>query len=72
LLDSLAPGLDGDEALVVRRGRNVRSSRQGKAPGASYTASTAFEALLGYLLVSGQHERLYEVLDTEWGKQGGS
>jgi len=62
LLETLASGLTGEEALVVRRGRNMRSSRQG-APGASHAHSTAFEALIGFLLVSGQYARLYQLLD---------
>jgi len=72
LLESLAPGLTAEEALVVRRGRNMRSSRQGGAPGASYSRSTAFEALVGFLLVSGQHSRLYQVLDAALGNKGGA
>jgi ribonuclease-3 family protein len=63
LLEILSPGLTGEEALVARRGRNIRSSRQSKAQGASHAHSTAFEALIGFLLVSGQYARLYELLD---------
>ncbi len=63
LLGPLASCLTEEEAVVVRRARNLRSSRQGRAPGASYSRSTAFEALLGFLLVSGQQSRLYQVLD---------
>lgn len=63
LLGPLASGLTAEEALVCRRARNLRSSRQGRAPGASYSRSTAFEALLGFLLLSGQHARLYQMLD---------
>jgi ribonuclease-3 family protein len=55
-------GLSELELAVVRRGRNAK----GRAPRSSslseYRSSTALEALLGYLYLSGQQEKLHQIL----------
>lgn len=55
--------LGPEEKDVVRRARNFKA---GAAPrgvsAADYHASTAFEALLGYLYLSGRRQRLEEIL----------
>ncbi|HEY3315093.1 MAG TPA: ribonuclease III domain-containing protein [Bacillota bacterium] len=59
IVDRLAP----DEAAVARRGRNAKVGR--RPPGTTsqeYHESTAFEALLGYLYLSGRIERLQEII----------
>lgn len=51
------------EQMVVRRGRNAKSgSTRHHAKVTDYRASTGVEALLGYLYLSGQQERLLEVV----------
>jgi ribonuclease-3 family protein len=59
----LEPFLSVAEADVLRRGRNVKS---GHIPTSSdpitYRHSTAFEALIGYLYLSGQSDRMVELL----------
>ena len=55
--------LDEEEAGVVRRGRNAKSTVPKSATVAEYRASTGLEALLGFLYLSGRQERLQELLD---------
>lgn len=51
------------EQAVVRRGRNAKSHTTPKNTDvATYRNSTGFEALLGYLYVTQEHERLEELL----------
>ncbi|MGI6149110.1 MAG: Mini-ribonuclease 3 [Firmicutes bacterium] len=56
------PLLTEEEKGVVKRGRNTRSTPPRSAAVADYRYSTGFEALLGYLYLSGQKERLLELL----------
>ena len=55
-------GLDEQELAVVRRGRNAKGRVPRSATVADYRASTALEALLGYLYLSGQQVRLQQIL----------
>ena len=51
------------ELDIVRRGRNVKSnSVPKKTSHAIYAKSTAFEALVGYLYLNGELERLNEII----------
>lgn len=52
--------LDEEELDIVRRGRNAhpRHGVPRSATGAQYSASTGFEALIGYHYLTGQAERL--------------
>lgn len=56
------PLLTEEEKSIVRRGRNARSAPPKNAAVADYRYSTGFEALLGYLYLSGRQERLMELL----------
>lgn len=58
----LKPKLLADEEDIARRGRNVKSHAPKHASVASYRRSTALEAVLGYLYLTGQTERLAELL----------
>ncbi|HAI87263.1 MAG TPA: ribonuclease III [Firmicutes bacterium] len=59
LMDHLAE----DERDVVRRGRNVRPGHIPRTSGpADYRCATGFEALLGFLYLTGRTKRLGEVL----------
>lgn len=50
------------EQQVVKRGRNAKSGSVPRgAKVADYRASTGLEALLGYLYLSGQQQRLAEI-----------
>ncbi|QUG43803.1 ribonuclease III [Psychrobacillus sp. INOP01] len=55
--------LTEDEQAVLRRGRNAKSGSVPKNTDViTYHHSTAFEAVVGSLYLSGQMERLQEVL----------
>lgn len=56
--------LSDDELGVVRRGRNVKSKSTPKNTDVIvYRQSTAFEALIGYLYLNGNSDRLNAVVD---------
>ncbi len=55
--------LTADEQDIVRRGRNAKSATVPKhADVTDYRYSTGFEALIGYLYLANNYERLMEVL----------
>ncbi len=63
-LEKLQDHLTEAEKDIVRRGRNVQNHHIAKnANVADYAMSTAFEALIGYLYLTNQDERLKEILD---------
>lgn len=63
-LEALLPELTEDEQEVVRRGRNAKSRTKPKnAEHGTYHAATGFEALWGYLHLSGAEERKEEIFD---------
>jgi len=55
--------LTEDEANVARRARNARQNPPKNADPAEYHRATALEALIGYLYLTGQTERMNELLD---------
>ena len=62
-LENIKPFLTDEEKEIVRRGRNAKPKHQAKnASQADYSYATAFEVLIGYLHLSGQSERLKEIL----------
>ncbi len=53
-----------EEAYIFRRGRNTKSVTIPKnAEVQDYRYATGFEALLGYLYLTKQKERLYQLMD---------
>lgn len=63
-IDSIMDKLNEDELAVYKRGRN--SSPHTKAKNASlenYLKATGFEAVLGYLYLSGNMDRLSEIVN---------
>lgn len=55
--------LSEDEKYIVRRGRNAKSGTVPKnADVTEYRWATGFESLLGYLYLTGQEERLVEIM----------
>ncbi len=63
LLTVLDEMLTDDEKDIVRRGRNAKSATKPKhADVTDYRHATGLEALLGYLFVTGQSDRLSEIL----------
>jgi ribonuclease-3 family protein len=63
-LRALSDELTETEADVVRRARNHKiTSKPKNADPVTYKMATAFEALLGYLYLDGQEERLQAVME---------
>lgn len=64
ILEKLTEILTDQEKEIVRRGRNAENHHLPKnATIQDYMYSTAFEALIGYLYLTKQDERLKEVLE---------
>ena len=62
-LDRIFDKLTNKEREIARRGRNTENHHVAKnANVADYAHSTAFEALIGYLYLTHQDERLEEIL----------
>lgn len=59
----LEPELTEEEEQAFHRGRNAKSAVPKSASVAQYRIATGFEALLGYLFLENQEERLEYMLD---------
>ncbi len=60
---ALMPKLKDDELMILKRGRNAKTATMAKnASVVDYKYATGFEALIGYLHLVGQVERLTELL----------
>lgn len=63
-LQKIYENLTEEEKQIVRRGRNAEAHHLPKnAELAEYKYATAFEALIGYLYLTKQDERLKEILE---------
>ncbi len=63
MMGTLEALLSQKEEEIYRRGRNAKSFTMAKnATMADYRRATGFEALMGYLYLSGQTERMYELM----------
>ena len=61
----IEPMLTEQEFSIYKRGRNAKSATVPKnADLTDYRRATGFEALIGFLELSGQHERLLKVMET--------
>lgn len=66
LLEKLLPLLNGEEEEVFKRGRNAKKTTKAKSASvAEYNRSTGFEAVLGFLYLTGQDERIVELLSCD-------
>lgn len=63
VLDALMPLLSEDEMAIVKRGRNSHAHHAGPkgASVSEYAGATGLEALLGYLYLTGDMERLSQI-----------
>lgn len=59
--------LSEEEQDIVKRGRNAKSTGPRHADPGDYKMSTGFEALLGYLYLKGDEERLLELFNRSMG-----
>lgn len=58
-LENVLPLFSQEEEDIYRRGRNAKKATKSKhATAAEYNRSTGFEAVLGYLYLTGNEERL--------------
>lgn len=63
VLEKLLPMLTQEESEIVRRARNAKSKHKAKNFNEEeYKKATAFEALIGFLYLTKQEERLEEIL----------
>lgn len=59
----IEPMLTEDELTIYKRGRNAKSATVPKnADVTEYRRATGFEALIGYLYLSGRNDRLTEIM----------
>ena len=59
MIEAVLPELTEDEVAVYKRGRNAKSHTSAKnASIQDYRKATGFEALMGYLYLTGQNERM--------------
>ena len=64
ILEKIEKNLTEEEKKVVKRGRNTKTHSAPKnADLTDYMYATAFEALIGYLYVTEQQERLLQILE---------
>ena len=64
VLKEIAPLLNEDESEIVRRARNAKPKHSAKnASYTDYLYATAFEALIGYLYLKGDKDRLEQILN---------
>ena len=64
LIDLLFEKLTEDEVHIVTTSRNAKTNNVAKHSNLEeYKKSTSFEALLGYLYLTNQNDRLFEILD---------
>lgn len=64
LIDMLHDGLTEEELHIVTTSRNAKTNNIAKNSNLEeYKKSTSFEALLGYLYLTGQNQRLNQILD---------
>lgn len=69
-LERLQPLLNDQEKEIVRRARNAHPKHSAKnASGKDYIAATAFEALIGFLYLSKNTQRLEEFLEISMQKE---
>ncbi len=62
-VDKVLPLFTEEEADVFRRAKNAKKGSKSKsATGLEYDRSTGFEAVLGYLYLTGREERIKELL----------
>lgn len=63
MVEVLLPKLTEDEAAVYKRGRNAKPYTKAKnASYSDYRKATGFEALMGYLYLLGQEERMLRLI----------
>lgn len=71
MIDLLLPYLSEEETDIYRRGRNAKSPTMAKnATMTDYRKATGFEALMGYLYLKDEFERMVELIKIALGRRG--
>ena len=66
LLERIMPLFTEEELDIFKRGRNAKKTTRSKnASVLEYNRSTGFEAVLGYLYLTGQYERISYLLEVQ-------
>ena len=64
MVKEIMPNLTEEEVSIFKRGRNYKGVHAPKnADAADYRYATGFEALMGYLHLTGQHERIRQIFE---------
>lgn len=63
LVRHISAELTDEEQEILRRGRNTKTSSPKNAEISDYRLSTGFEALLGYLYLKGEEDRLIYLIN---------
>ena len=64
LLERVESAFTPEEEAIYHRGRNAKKATKSKnASVTDYNRSTGFEAVLGYLYLTGQYERIAEIIE---------
>jgi len=63
IIKNIFDQLPATEQDIVRRGRNAKSTPPKNADMQEYRLSTGFEALIGYVYLKGDQQRLQELFD---------
>lgn len=67
LAEKLLPLFTEEETEIYKRGRNAKKATKSKnASVAEYNRSTGFEAVLGYLYLTGQYKRIDGLLNGDY------
>lgn len=65
MVEKLLPLMTAEEETIYKRGRNAKSATMAKnATMAEYRRATGLEALMGYLYLDNQFERIVELIQT--------
>lgn len=65
-IDELMPILTEEEVAIFKRARNTKKGAKAKnASVVEYNKSTGFEAVIGFLYITGEYERLNYLLNYE-------
>ena len=71
-MEIIFPSLTEEEQYIYKRGRNAKTGAPAKnASMIDYRIASGFEALLGYLYLTGKYERLLEILKLSEVKDNG-
>lgn len=69
-MEKIEPMLTEKELAIYKRGRNAKSGTVPKnADLVDYRRATGFETLIGFLELSGQYERLLEIMEKAFGSK---